>query len=269
MVPDVHGGGQMWAPQLIGCMIASSLYGVALGQSWFYWRAFPRDAMYIKYLVITILVLDTVHTYTTVSIASIYLINGRRDNFPAPYIPWQLNLAGFLVYFTTFTVQSFYALRVWIISARNRPLTAAILLTSSTCLVLGLLCVALGATSGVNVLYSTPLYACAALVRFVCDILITGSVVFYLREGRTGIKRTETLTQHIIVVSVNMGLITCFLSLSIFILYIVQHGQYYISAPTAMLTKCYTNSLLTVLNARKSVRHQDQVLHLPTLSLST
>ncbi|EGO23546.1 hypothetical protein SERLADRAFT_408898 [Serpula lacrymans var. lacrymans S7.9] len=168
-----HAGASQWGPGLIGCIIALSLYGVALAQTWFYWRAFPRDGKHLKYLG-----------------------------------------ALTLSYFIPFVVQIFYGHRVWIISAKNRLLTASVL------------------------------YAGSALSSVICDVFITGSVIFYLREGRSGIRRTvlrtETLVQQIIVMFVNMGVLTWW--------YMTPQGKNYVGTTTTILSKCYVNSLLAILS---------------------
>jgi len=269
----MSGSGHMqtnpWGPGLIGCTIALGLYGVSLGQAWFYWRAFPLDPRHLKYLVSFVCVLDTLHTYNMISIYWIYLIKDRHNSSSTSYTPWQMTAAVFLSYFITLVVQLFYGHRVWIISAKNQWLTVTVIASACVSFALGLSCAIFGAIKGIMVLFTTPLYAGAALVSVVCDVLITGSVIFYLRDGRSGLRRTETLIQHIVVVFVNMGFLTCVVSLLIFVLYMTQGGNYYIGAPTAILSKCYVNSLLAVLNARQRIRQKHRASAINTLVIPT
>ncbi|EGN94033.1 hypothetical protein SERLA73DRAFT_156123 [Serpula lacrymans var. lacrymans S7.3] len=40
----------LWAPGFIGYMVSLSLYGVTLGQTYYYFRTFPRDMLSLKFL---------------------------------------------------------------------------------------------------------------------------------------------------------------------------------------------------------------------------
>ncbi|EGN97956.1 hypothetical protein SERLA73DRAFT_182760 [Serpula lacrymans var. lacrymans S7.3] len=179
----------------------------------------------------------------------------------------QMTGALTLSYFIPFVVQIFYGHRVWIISAKNRLLTASVVAAAFVTLVLGLGCNIAGTINGPAVLFNTPLYAGSALSSVICDVFITGSVIFYLREGRSGIRRTETLVQQIIVMFVNMGVLTCVVSFITFVMYMTPQGKNYVGTTTTILSKCYVNSLLAILNARQSIRRRDRssAFELPTL----
>ncbi|KIN96638.1 hypothetical protein M404DRAFT_242551 [Pisolithus tinctorius Marx 270] len=62
-----------------------------------------------------------------------------------------------------------------------------------------------------------------------------------------------------------MGLITFMGALAMTILYFQDQlvGKYFTAAPGAILGKTYANSMLAVLNARKSIRDQQQAQALP------
>ncbi|KIJ69138.1 hypothetical protein HYDPIDRAFT_36226 [Hydnomerulius pinastri MD-312] len=90
------------------------------------------------------------------------------------------------------------------------------------------------------------LSAASMFLGVVCDWLISGSVYFYLRSSRSGVKRTETRIQRIMTVFVNMGLCTCMLSCILFILCWVKNGSAYVGAPSMILCETYVNSILAV-----------------------
>ncbi|KIJ68807.1 hypothetical protein HYDPIDRAFT_25062 [Hydnomerulius pinastri MD-312] len=82
-----------------------------------------------------------------------------------------------------YIVQCFYGSRLWIMSNKNVLLTGSVLFLSTTQIVFGL-----GTTFGLNV-PNTPLRTAFAGTGVLCDLIITGSVYFYLRPSRSGVKR--------------------------------------------------------------------------------
>ncbi|KIK40312.1 hypothetical protein CY34DRAFT_107832 [Suillus luteus UH-Slu-Lm8-n1] len=100
----------------------------------------------------------------------------------------------------------------------------------------------------------------SAIAGAMCDIVITGTVWWFLRPARTGNVRSKPdylnkLTQ----IFVHMGLFTCIVAIAMVAL--VQDGdigQFYSALPGSLLAKTYLNSMMAVLNARKSIREQQR-----------
>ncbi|KAG0708168.1 hypothetical protein DFH29DRAFT_522228 [Suillus ampliporus] len=169
-------------------------------------------------------------------------------------------------------VQCFYAHRVWIITEHNRFITGIICVLAIASFGFGMI------TSGLmfhtrspDVLFDTKWSQFAAFADALCDLVITGTVWWFLRPARTGNVRSKSrnylkpLTQ----IFVNMGLFSCFVAVTMAVLYQVQNGQFYSAAPGALLGKTYLNSMMAVLNARKSIRERQRVsrsmTELPTI----
>ncbi|KAH7929664.1 hypothetical protein BV22DRAFT_115902 [Leucogyrophana mollusca] len=231
-----------YSPGLVGFTMSLGMYGVALGQYCYYCRAFPRDKRLLKCLVLLTFALDSLHTYACAASEWWILVKCRGDRSSScAHPPWQFCIP--------FVAQGFYSHRVWIISNRNVLITVALVLMTITQLVLGLLSVVLLVHDIMSI--GTAPYATVALVLSVpCDALISGTVFFYLRPGRAGVKRTETRIQNITNIFVNMGFLTCITSIATIALYFSNRGSYIATlAPAA--AKSYVNSVLAVLNARK------------------
>ncbi|KAH0834683.1 hypothetical protein J3R83DRAFT_10208, partial [Lanmaoa asiatica] len=110
----------------------------------------------------------------------------------------------------------------------------------------------------------------SAFLGATCDILITGSVFFYLREGRRGIRRSDNYFRHLTIVFINVGLFTCLVSIGWCLLYLIQDGNYFIAVPAAFLCKGESFRLLdTRLNARRSARNREQDLMINGHNLAT
>ncbi|KAH7922817.1 hypothetical protein BV22DRAFT_629879 [Leucogyrophana mollusca] len=264
---------QNWGPTFIGFTFSLGMYGVALGQYGFYLRAFPFDQKALRMLVLLIFIMDSLQSYGMIVYFRTLFTLCHRNTAPAclSVLPWELFMAVVLSYVVTFIVQSFYAHRVWIISGRNKLITVAVLTTTLAQFVLGMMCAGKAIrTRSVSALYTSMLTggAAAGLSAF-CDTLITGSVFFYLNRRRTGVKRVATSIQQLVDVIVNMGLFTCLVSLVMFVCYSIQKDTYLVGAPGPTLCKSYVNSMLAVLNARKSIRdHAAETYKLSTIPLS-
>ncbi|KIK15758.1 hypothetical protein PISMIDRAFT_289060 [Pisolithus microcarpus 441] len=132
-----------------------------------------------------------------------------------------------------FVVQSFYAWRLWIISGRNVLLVASVILLSAS-----------------EFVSSVGLRAVFSATGVVADMLITGSVYYYLRQGRSGLKRTETAIQHVVTVTINMGALTSIIALWLWISWLTQGPTPPVATPLMITSQSYVNSILAVLNAR-------------------
>ncbi|KAG1763095.1 hypothetical protein EDD22DRAFT_846622 [Suillus occidentalis] len=114
----------------------------------------------------------------------------------------------------------------------------------------------------------------SAIAGAMCDIIITGTVWWFLRPARTGNVRSKPdylnkLTQ----IFVHMGLFTWFPSIvAIAMVALVQNGnigQFYSALPGSLLAKTYLNSMMAVLNARKSIREQQQEVGCSPMEIPT
>ncbi|KAI6104487.1 hypothetical protein EV401DRAFT_666427 [Pisolithus croceorrhizus] len=89
-----------------------------------------------------------------------------------------------------FSVQCFYAHRVWIIGSRNMLLTAACL------------------TGNIATLFSSQYALINALGSAICDMIITTSVFFYFRHSQARLLWRANYMCKLNLVFVQMGLIT-------------------------------------------------------------
>ncbi|KAH7921378.1 hypothetical protein BV22DRAFT_735766 [Leucogyrophana mollusca] len=224
--------------------------------------------------VLLVFIMDTVHMYVTATFFWMMLISGHNSFARILDLPWQLTVMIQLCYCTTFIVQSFYAHRVWIISGRNKSVTTLVFGMATAQMVVGTMCVSIGIRKqSVDDIFSSRLSGAGALLSVFCDTLITGAVFFYLHPRRWGIRRKESVFRHLTRIFIQMGLLTCLTSLLMFVLYCVQGNKLYTGGPGVVLSKSYVNSLLAVLNARKTMRERRQApvstIELPTIQVST
>ncbi|KAF8835323.1 hypothetical protein BDN67DRAFT_975460, partial [Paxillus ammoniavirescens] len=211
---------------------------------------------------------DSAHTFVLTSTLYTSFIHCRRNTSLSCLLNVPLGfLAGFLIIFwVTFMVQAFYAHKVWIISDHNRLITFGVIASTTAQLLLGLMVLDdIARTPMLEVLANSKYLAWSAFASAICDAIITTSVFYYLRPARTGFVRRGNLIKRLNLVFIQMGLLSFVNALALVILYFIQDdqvGQYLTAAPGMILSKTYVNSMLAVLNSRKSIR--DQRDHSPT-----
>ncbi|KAG1782107.1 hypothetical protein EV702DRAFT_1069677 [Suillus placidus] len=99
-----------------------------------------------------------------------------------------------------------------------------------------------------------------------CDSIVTGSIWLFMRPARTGNvrRKSRNYINEMMWIFINMG--------SRLFQYMFQDGligQFYTAAPGAVIGKSYMNSMMAVLNARKSIRERERLgynlTELPTI----
>jgi len=97
--------------------------------------------------------------------------------------------------------------------------------------------------------------ACIALTASaVTDVLIAGSMCWYIYRQRTGFSRTDSTLSILMAYSINTGLLTSVLAAAVTISFIISPSSLISVAILWVLSKCYINSLLAMLNSRDYLR---------------
>ncbi|KAI0788180.1 hypothetical protein C8Q74DRAFT_1366942 [Fomes fomentarius] len=86
------------------------------------------------------------------------------------------------------------------------------------------------------------------------DIMLTTTLIIYLRSNRTGYKQTDSMLNIMTVYTINTGLLTSTLSFFGFIFALVQPATLVYAAVSIPATKSYAISVLSVLNSRSILR---------------
>ncbi|KAG1742426.1 hypothetical protein EDB19DRAFT_1701013, partial [Suillus lakei] len=254
--------------QFIGLTISFVQLGIAAAQGFCYYRAFPRDKQLLKYLVATVLILNTTATLLTSFIYWSFFFNCFRSISPKCQV-W--DTAAMILLFVTctlpFIVQSFYCHRVWIISNKNIYVTIPIVLLAASSYALGLVPIPPTKSGAFTSDAMLKVSTAGTFQSISCDTAISLSVYFYLRPGRSGVQRTDTRIQSITKNFISMGFLTCLLAISICILYWV--GAFAAIGGVTMVFKgSYANSVLAILNARKPLGGpQIMEVELPTITV--
>ncbi|EIW80618.1 hypothetical protein CONPUDRAFT_73705 [Coniophora puteana RWD-64-598 SS2] len=98
-----------------------------------------------------------------------------------------------------------------------------------------------------------------AVTTGICDIFIAASMTYHLSKKRTGFKKTDKLIDGIIRVIVETGSASVIVVLVAVVLTLGFSKYHYYVAPSLISSKVYSNSLLVVLNNRRSEPNGSEV----------
>ncbi|KAI0648726.1 hypothetical protein C8Q79DRAFT_466913 [Trametes meyenii] len=235
----------------VGCM----LFGLTTHQTYRYFRLYPTDGIALKALVLGLLLLDMLHTVTNIHICYYYFVTNYLKPWALASGVWSLRLSITETGVIMFISHSFFLRRIFLLGGRRLPPS----------IIIGVLMMSeLAFTIAVTVM-TFVLVTFAAFKEYqwmiwvmlanavVVDMLITTCLTLYLRRSRTGFKRTDSLVDLLVVYTINTGLSTSLITLPAMISAIVMPDNLIWSALYVIASKMYANSLLAVLNSRRSL----------------
>ncbi|KAI0081404.1 hypothetical protein K474DRAFT_1656530 [Panus rudis PR-1116 ss-1] len=245
---------------LICFCIMFMLYGVTTCQAYVYMLNSRDDPRWIKIMVATTWVLETVHSAFCIRMLYFLVILGFGSIENASRIDWSLGPIVILENVIVGIVEGFFLRRMWILSKHSYTLvfgTVFLLLVRvgchTTALVLGLQQgtwdkFRSGEASNITVEVSNSLSAAV-------DSIIAISMIYYLHRGQGDIEKTNSIVRWLMGYTVNSGAIMMIVSLAIVITYAkVQESLIFLGLVT-MVSKVYANCLYGTLNARRMLRN--------------
>lgn len=243
----------------VGFSVACIVFGIVLTQTFFYFRNYPGDRPHFKIAVFLILLLETADQGFIAHFLYHYSISsfGRPSVLLLAKTTWSLILqltAGAVV---GAIVKSYFALRVWRFSNRNRWITGLIFL-----LTYGQLGLAFAFT--VECFRLPNIYAVHELqtlgtislgVGVATDVVTAVALCYFLTQLRTGLKSSDNLVDNLCSYAINTGVLTSTVSIATLVLYNVMptNNLYFVSL-YFILSKLYAISFMATLNTRRILK---------------
>ncbi|KAI0628327.1 hypothetical protein C8Q77DRAFT_1162322 [Trametes polyzona] len=263
---------------LLGVVLGSMLYGLTLHQTYRYFELYPTDKLYLKILVLTILALETVHTVVWIIVVYHYAVTDAFDLVDILRMHWSVRLTFLVTGVAVLVCQSFYAYRVFLVGRHYRWLVIPAVLTILTGFAFAL-------AAGIRVYIIAPyivdtqhiswLVSVAYGIAVSTDVMLTSALVFVLYQFHTpeamvvhscdpetnGAARCRCATSNsvldtLIIYAVNTGFVTSVFSIVAFVFALIVPGNLIYAAVSIVGTKLYANSVLALLNSRKSIDKQ-------------
>ncbi|KAM5541666.1 hypothetical protein V8D89_004647 [Ganoderma adspersum] len=242
----------------LGVVFTSVIYGITCIQSFQYYRS-PRaqtDITLIKYLVLTIWILDTIQEIFAVHVFYFFLV----DNFDNPsgilVTVWCALHAGILVNaFISFLVKLFFLMRIWKLSGNVYVTTAgAIVNVVRLDYPIRLFC-ALDVEDIMMEVRLKPFGSAGLASEVTCDLLISICMTYYLQQGRrNGLRRSGDMLSRLILLTVATGTLSTLVTTADLIAYLASPDTLYVLFFNLLLAKLDANALLTSLNSRQFIR---------------
>ncbi|KAE9407174.1 hypothetical protein BT96DRAFT_1014287 [Gymnopus androsaceus JB14] len=242
---------QIYAPMFVGAFLSSVLYGIVLVQMYTYFQLSHNDRLWMKLLLFYLLIMETVTTVCDLGIVfePLLLKFGQEDVLITS--PWFLRTNGLFTCLISTPVQIFMAWRIKIIMQTMIPFVIIVFVA---------LCALAGGTWLVVTASRFPEFAefnsspeaptLWLVSTAVADIMIACCLVYGLSRKRTGFSVLNSHIDRIIRVTVQTGSLTAITALADAIVFLSVSNTTIFFSWDLMLSKLYTNTLLSSLNAR-------------------
>ncbi|KAI0750017.1 hypothetical protein C8Q80DRAFT_1165586 [Daedaleopsis nitida] len=240
---------------VIGCMF----YGLMAHQTSRYFTLYPTDFLALKLLVLLVFVVDTVHTATTIHVCYYYLVNSFFDIHAATHGVWSLWVEFIETSAIMIIAHGFYARRLFLLSKGSWVPVVSILVVLAS---------ELGFSIAATVelfrkayfayffKFNWMLWGCL-ISAFLVDVLATSFLTYVLRNSRTLFRKTNSTIDVLIVYGINTGLSTSIITLVSLICAVAMPHTLVFYGINIISAKMYANSLLAVLNSRRSITDKD------------
>ncbi|KAF8431193.1 hypothetical protein L210DRAFT_2996523 [Boletus edulis BED1] len=219
----------------LGVILCSLLYGLTLAQT---------CALGTAQIV---LVSASIYQYTIVYAGDIDMSGYVTSSFEA-----SMGVSSTIA----FGVQLTYAHRIWRLSFCNRLLTLSIVVLAF--IALGYYPAILVETIVTPQWESTRGSNLSAMIFYfssiACDLLIAGSQAYLFHKSRTGIGRLGGLISKLTILVINVGLLTSADVTVFLVLFLACPSNGAFLVPYILMSHCYLNSFLSVLNSRLFLR---------------
>ncbi|PPQ74554.1 hypothetical protein CVT24_004348 [Panaeolus cyanescens] len=100
----------------------------------------------------------------------------------------------------------------------------------------------------------SALYLLQSVATLICDVAITVCLVRTLNNAKSGMKKSNTMVNELIVNAINRGGLTAAVAALNLILLLVKQKTVYFYVPLLLIGKLYMNSALASLNERQYIR---------------
>ncbi|KAF8272724.1 hypothetical protein EI94DRAFT_1717821 [Lactarius quietus] len=240
----------------IGLLLNVMLTGLEIVQAWIYcWNYWDKDKKTFKFFIGFITVIDILCTALGAYTTYWYLVVnfGNIQNFD--YRLWALTVQTLLNAIPAPAVQLYYVRRLYLVShSIICPIIAVPLILGGT--LCGIFLTIKAATakenSNVHIAFCVPIIWMATIV--LVDIMITAMMTWTLYRKRTGFARTDSMITTLMVYTINSGFLLSALGAGMTISFLAALSTQLYVAFFLVMSKCYMNTMYTMLNTRDYVR---------------
>ncbi|KAH8806618.1 hypothetical protein DL96DRAFT_1631209 [Flagelloscypha sp. PMI_526] len=241
------------APGFFGYSLNLLLAGILIVQVYIYHLAFPTDSWTTKTTVYSVLVLELLQT--ALQIHDSYQTNVQHWGDPTTLDSQHLNWFAIpiITAMTAAIVQSSFAWRIRVLS-NSLVWSSIVWVMAAIQLGAGLAQGILSAPLAVHELFrrTKPTIILWGASTALNDVLIAALLSFYLTRMKSSFAETNSIVTRIVSLIVGSGVLTAVWAIIIVILYFLSPQEF--AMFTNVISKCYSNSLMVMLNQRIDLR---------------
>ncbi|KAI0749983.1 hypothetical protein C8Q80DRAFT_659801 [Daedaleopsis nitida] len=254
--PMAMGLDRTFGALLLGAFFSVILYGIVVHQTYRYFRLYPKDAVSIRIIVVSLFILETLQVAFSIHTSYFYLVTNyfKPDALVSISVPYVILIAvtGALI---TAISQLFFLRRVSLIAFKYKVVSVIAIGFLIAALVGDTLLSIYGFTERAISVYtgneSKWLLAMTFSALTIVNILVTGSLIAVLRRARENETTKESYINLFVIYVINTGFLILILDAVSLILAVSFDGTLYWVAFHLVAARLYTNTLLSVLNSRK------------------
>ncbi|KAK0468079.1 uncharacterized protein EV420DRAFT_1635340 [Desarmillaria tabescens] len=241
----------------IGLIAGSIVYGISLLQLYTYCLRFgSKDGWFLQAFIAVLMSVDTFHLILICHALYYYTVSHFGDFDALAVSTWSIATHIPVGAIASSLVQFFYAYRVYALG-RSLVLPSIIIFFSVAQTVIGIV-LALKIASVkffANARESMPYGVSALSCEVVCDIIITLSMVYYLRKSETGIPSSSKVLRKLTHYMVNTGALTTAMAIATVIGWAVTPDELIDITFYVVMVRLYPCSFLAILNSRSHLRN--------------
>ncbi|KAM0751469.1 hypothetical protein T439DRAFT_324653 [Meredithblackwellia eburnea MCA 4105] len=240
-----------------GTLISTFLLGVTATQAFIYYQTFPKDRRIYWWTVTILLIMDWTHTAMSCYTVYDWTVTHYGDIAHLANSPWTFAVDPAMTGIVASIVQMFYAYRVYVVGKRRMFFPIVICVLSAV--QLGFACGATGMIFKLQAFAKFQSWTYGVCVWLVCaaaaDLIITGSLVYFLQRSKENILQTTSVCDKLIELVIQSNGLTAAVAVIDAVLFSTLSTSYHVTA-NLCLVKLYFNSLLVSLNARADLERQ-------------
>ncbi|KAI1784886.1 hypothetical protein LXA43DRAFT_1100910 [Ganoderma leucocontextum] len=272
--------GSTFGAIMLSTFFSLMLYGLTAHQTFRYFRMYGGDIPFFKILVLAIFAADTFHSATLMHMCYYYFVVNYFNPLAFLVSTWSIQALPLSTGVTVLLTQSFYVRRIYLVDRRYLPIVLLVVILMFVELAFIIFATVESFSNDTfeglsgHIWIDTTLFAVAAST----DLILTGTLVFILRNSYTRFERTNTVLDTlslyaVIATGLNTALtvpaFVCSIALPQTFAYFAiampaTKGASSVSMPTLhplakgdsrpeSLCTVYSNSVLAVLNCRQAL----------------
>ncbi|KAI6030335.1 hypothetical protein EDC04DRAFT_93574 [Pisolithus marmoratus] len=192
---------------LIGTLVGLVLYGVTFLQAFFYFQTYVDDRMGLKLFVALLVILETVHAALSVLVIDYYLITHYGQAQVLLSATWVFAVMCIIAFLIDFVAYLFFTWRIWAFTKKMWIVIfmISIAVSRTTISIVTSVRSVLSATWNSDLSQSRRLLLAGDALFLAGDFFSACIMAYYLEKSRSGLGRTHTLINRVLIFVVATG----------------------------------------------------------------